>query len=83
MVRLPKLFRDRFMIFRIRRSSDPMPMSVKVLANSGYVGLEKIHKKTILQRKQKRGTQVNPKGLKHNEAIGMKRIKVERTFKRL
>ncbi len=69
--------------FKIQKSEKPFPPGVQILADSGYQGLQKIHKNTTLPYKRRRKQPLSPEQKAHNRALSSKRIVVENTFARM
>lgn len=79
-VRIAKLLSGLVHGFKTRKISDPTLISTTVLADSAYVGMKNIHKKTILSKKRKRGKALGSEAQEQNRECGTKSIKVEHTF---
>lgn len=81
-LRVSKVFPGSVHDFKIRKTGEPFPKEVEVLADSGYQGLEKIHKKTLLPRKRTRGV-LSSEDRAHNQKLSRSRIRVEHVIGRL
>lgn len=82
-IRISKMYPGRTHDFKIRKLSDHIPKDVIVLADSGYQGLQKIHKRMILPHKRRRKTPLTAEQNAHNRALSSKRIHIEHVFAHL
>ena len=80
---ISKAYPGRVHDFKIRKFSDKIPRDVKALVDSGYQGLQKIHKNTILPYKRRRKTLLPQEQKRHNHDLASQRIVVEHVFSKL
>ena len=80
---ISKAYPGRVHDFKIRKFSDKIPRDVKVLVDSGYQGLQKIHKNTILPYKRRRKMPLSQEQKQHNHDLASQRIVVEHVFSHL
>ena len=82
-VNISKVYPGRVHDFKIRKFSDKVPRDVTILADSGYQGLQKLHKKTILPYKRRRRCPLTPEQRAHNRKLSSKRVTIEHVFAHL
>lgn len=80
---ISKSYPGRTHDFKIRKQSSKIPKNVTVLADSGYQGLQKIHKNTVLPFKRRRKCPLTTEQKTHNSALSSKRVVVEHVFAQL
>lgn len=66
--------------FQLRKESLKIPDKDVILADSGYQGLQKIHKNTYLPYKQLPGARLTDEQRSYNRELGRDRIAVEHKF---
>lgn len=74
-----KIFPGRTHDFKIRKQSDHVPRETFLLADSGYTGLSKIHDRSIIPVKRKRG-ELSAEDKFHNKLLASARIAIEHVF---
>ena len=80
---ISKRYPGRTHDFKIRKQSSKIPRNATVLADSGYQGLQKIHKNTVLPFKRRRKCPLTAEQKAHNTLLSSKRVVVEHTFAQL
>ena len=80
---ISKMYPGRTHDFKIRKLSDHILKDVVVLADSGYQGLQKLHKNTILPYKRRRKNPLSQEQKQHNHDLASQRIVVEHVFAKL
>jgi hypothetical protein len=69
-----------FRVFKINRML--LHPSSLILADSGYQGLQNLHKNTVLPIKKKKGNALTKKEKTHNKALSKQRIFIENVNRR-
>ncbi len=64
-------------IFKLRKKSDHIPKSSRVLADSGYKGLQNIHKRTKIPIKKPKNKGLDNSSKLYNKILSKKRVYVE------
>ena len=82
-INISKVYPGRVHDFKIRKCSDKIPRDVTILADSGYQGLQKLHRKTILPYKRRRKCALIPEQRAHNRELSSKRVTIEHVFAHL
>ena len=82
-VRLSKSYAGSVHDLSVRRSSTPLPPGTQVYADSGYLGLQKEHKKTKIPIKKQKGQQHTKEASAHNKALSSYRITIEHKIRAL
>jgi len=68
--------------FRVFRESRAFPyQGTKILADSGYQGIEHLHGNCLIPRKKPRGRGLSKEDRRHNRELGSKRVVVEHAFR--
>ena len=67
----------------LHRSGDRLPPGSLVLADSGYQGLQKIHKKTRIPIKNTQKTPISPSSKAYNRKLSSERIVIEHKIREL
>ena len=80
---ISKSYEGRMHDFKIRKKSDHIPKNAEVQADSGYQGLQKIHKNTKIPYKRRRNKPLTPEQKAHNSKLASSRITVEHVFAQL
>ena len=63
--------------FKLRKKSDHIPRSSRVLADSGYQGLQHIHKKAKIPIKKPKNKELDILSKRYNKILSKKRVYVE------
>lgn len=63
--------------FKLRKKSKPIPKNSRVLGDSGYQGLQHIHKKAKIPIKKPKGKELDELSKRYNKVLSKKRIYVE------
>lgn len=79
-INISKAYPGRVHAFKIRKCSDKIPRDVTIMADSGYQGLQKLHRKTILPYKRRRKCALIPEQRAHNRELSSKRVTIEHVF---
>jgi len=74
---ISKCYPGRTHDFKIKKLERNLPLNSQVLADSGYQGLQKIHKNTILPHKRRRKIPLIYEQKIHNRELSSKRGRVE------
>jgi IS5 family transposase len=70
--------------FRIYKESRPLvKTTTDVLGDTGYQGIQKIHPKSTIPHKKKRGVELSKDDKKFNHTLSSKRIEVEHVIGRI
>lgn len=69
--------------FEVRKQQAPLPEDADVLGDSGYQGLQKVHKKAVIPRKKQKNKPLTKEDKVYNKALSQIRIKVENKIREL
>lgn len=69
--------------FEVRKQHNPLPDESEILADSGYQGLQKIHKNTRIPKKKTKKKPLTKQEKNYNKTLSRERVKVENKIRDL